>query len=223
LFSPDIYLPNFDDITALYTRSNNALFIPESRGADVGSANAFYAIGQHKAIGYSPFGIDRGSDSALSKTYNILQQLAPQILAAQSKGTIAGVWLNPGKVKQRIHLGGYTLNVNLRYSTRNPAVLPTTGYGLIIEVAPNEFIVAGKDIQMTFSPSTPGPAYVGYTLLDEGVYKNGTWVAGRRLNGDDIMHNYNITEEAANGRTGTVVRLKGDAPGILRVKLYRFE
>jgi hypothetical protein len=223
LLTPDIYLPNFDEINALYTRSNNALFIPESRGGDAGSANAFYAIGQHSAIGYSPFGIDRGNDDPLTKAYSVLEQLSPQILAAQSKGNIAAVWLNPNKLKQRIQVGGYTVDVNLRSNVRGTGTLPLVGYGLVMEVAPNEFIVAGKDIQMNFYPDTPGPSYVGYASVDEGVYKNGTWTPGRRLNGDDIMHNYNITEEAANQRTGSVVRLRGDSPGILRVKLYRFE
>lgn len=223
LLSPDIYLPDFDNVTAMYTRSNNTLFVPESRGGDLGSANAFYAIGQHKAIGYSPFGIDRSSDDVLTKTYTVLEQLTPQILTAQSKGNIAGVWLNPNKMKQRLQLGGYTLDVSMVTNLRNPAPVTGTGYAIIMEVAPNEFIVSGKNIQMNFYPSTPGPSYVGYASVDEGVYKNGTWMPGRRLNGDDIMHNYNLTEEAANQRTGSVVRLRGDSPGILKVKLYRFE
>ena len=39
-------------------RSGNPIFVPESAGDTRGAANAFYAIGQHRAIGYSPFGID---------------------------------------------------------------------------------------------------------------------------------------------------------------------
>lgn len=126
-------------------------------------------------------------------------------------------------MKQRIELGGYTIDVSLRQNVRNTGTLPAVGYGLIIAEGPNNFTVSGKDIQMNFYPATPGPAYVGYTAVDEGSYTNGTWIAGRRLNGDDIMHNYNLSEETGNQRTGTVIRLRGDAPGILRVRLYRFE
>lgn len=227
LLSPDIYLPNFDDITALYTRSGNALFIPESRGDEQGAANAFYAIGQHNAIGYSPFGIENRVEDPvngpLPKTYNILQQLAPQILAAQATHAINGIWLNSKKQKQQIELGGYILDVQLRHNRRTPNTIPETGYGLVIATGPDEFIIAGKDIQLNFFPASPGPAYVGYASIDEGWYSDGKWIAGRRLNGDDIMLNYNIGEEAAVQKTGSVVRMQGDGPRILRVKLYRFE
>ena len=153
----------------------------------------------------------------------MLEQLAPQILDAQSKGHIRAVWLNPSQPKQQITIGGYQAAISLRYNVKTPAALPAVGYGIIMETAPDEFTIAGKDIQINFYPTTPGPAYVGLASVDEGIYTNGKWLPGRRLNGDDIMHNYNLAEEAANQRTGSVVRLRGDAPGIVKVKLYRFE
>ncbi len=223
LLSPDIYLPGFDSVTASFTRSANTLFVPESRGSEIGAANAFYAIGKHSAVGYSPFGIDRGNDSVVAKAYAVLEQLTPEILTAQNKGSIRAVWLNPNQSKELITIGGYKADISLRYNIKTPTNLPTTGYGIIIETAPNEFTIAGKDIQINFYPATPGPAYVGLASVDEGVYVNGKWIAGRRLNGDDIMQNYHLSEEAANQRTGSVVRLRGDAPGIVKVKLYRFE
>lgn len=229
ILAPDIYLPNFDDITALYARKENVLFIPESRGDERGAANAFYVIGQHNAIGYSPFGIEnRVTDPVngpIPKSYDVLQQLAPQILAAQTKNAIAGIWLNAAKQKTAIELGGYKLNIEMRRSRRQSATELgiETGYGLVINTGPDEFIIAGKDIQVNFFPATAGPAYVGYAALDEGVYTNGKWVPGRRLNGDDIMLNYVIADEAALNKTGSVIRLLGNGPAILKVKLYRFE
>ena len=56
--APDIYLPNFTEWVSLFHQNGNPLFVPESRGDATGVANAFYAIGQHDAIGYSPFGIE---------------------------------------------------------------------------------------------------------------------------------------------------------------------
>jgi Domain of unknown function (DUF5597)/Beta-galactosidase len=229
ILAPDIYLSNFDDITALYARKENVLFIPESRGDERGAANAFYVIGQHNAIGYSPFGIEnRVADPVngpIPKSYDVLQQLAPQILAAQTKNAIAGIWLNAAKQKTEIELGGYKLNIEMRRSRRQSAAELgiETGYGLVINTGPDEFIIAGKDIQVNFFPATAGPAYVGYAALDEGVYSNGKWIPGRRLNGDDIMLNYVIADEAAINKTGSVVRLQGDGPRIFHVKLYRFE
>ena len=227
LFSPDIYLPNFDDITALYTRSGNALFIPESRGDVQGAANSFYAIGQHNAIGYSPFGIDGRTNDAvaapMAKAYSVLEGLSQQILAAQSKGSIAGVWLNPKKKKQHFDLGGYRVDVSLRNSMWRQEVLPELGYGIVIAEGQDEFIIAGKDIQFNFFPTGGGKGYVGIASIDEGKFVSGKWEAGRRLNGDDIMYNYHIADEVAMQRNGTVVRLTGDGSQVLRVKLYRYE
>jgi hypothetical protein len=226
LFTPDIYLPNFDEVTASYTRSGNVLFIPESRSGLQGAANAFYAIAQHSAIGYSPFGIDaRQEDSAngpLTKAYDVLNQLSSKILNAQTKGSINGIWLNQKKKKQQFQSGRYNLEAVLRNSLWRQEALPENGYGLVIAEGPDEFIIAGKDIQFNFFVAD-ATGYVGIASIDEGEYVNGNWVAGRRLNGDDIMYNYNIAGEAAVKKTGTIVKLPGDGPKILRVKLYRFE
>ncbi|MES2275041.1 MAG: DUF5597 domain-containing protein [Bacteroidota bacterium] len=226
IFSPDVYLDDFEFIAALYSRNNNDLFVPESKADEYGAANAFLLIGNYHAIGYSPFGIENRVKDAVKGpiplAFEILQQLAPEILEAQSKGTIIGVSLNKNKTAQSLNLGGYRLDISIK-TNRNHTEIHDTGYGLVISKGNNEFIVAGADIQINFYPLTPGPAYVGYSVLDEGKYVDGKWVAGRRLNGDDIMLNYHIAEEAAAKRAGSVVRTLGDQPQIMKLKLYRFE
>ncbi|RPI01006.1 MAG: hypothetical protein EHM72_07650, partial [Calditrichaeota bacterium] len=57
-FAPDIYLPNFKQICADYTRNDNPLLIPEAHRNDHSIAPAMYALTQHNAMGFSPFGID---------------------------------------------------------------------------------------------------------------------------------------------------------------------
>ena len=57
MLTPDIYMPNFPELAARYSRSGNTLFIPECAGDIHGAANAFYAIGQFNAVGYSSMGI----------------------------------------------------------------------------------------------------------------------------------------------------------------------
>jgi hypothetical protein len=156
MLSPDIYLPNFAELAALYSRSNNPLYIPESAGDIHGAANAFYAIGQHKALGYSSMGIDSilrllnfgpGSPPGavappvpadieslpLPAAYATLAQLAPLVLDHQARGTIAGAWLNKQNPDTQIRLGGYTLNVALtrpRPATMADAPLGRGGYPL---------------------------------------------------------------------------------------------
>lgn len=226
LRSPDVYLNNFNDIAALYSRNNNSLFIPESKSDDFGAANAFLLIGAYHAIGYSPFGIESVRSSTVNGpiplAYNVLQQLAPEILDAQSKGTIVGVSLSKTNSEQIVNMGGYKLDIKIK-TNRNGTETHPVAYGIIINKGNNEFIIAGAELQVNFYPLTPGPAYVGYASLDEGKYVNGKWVAGRRLNGDDIMLNYHIAEEAAAKRVGSVVRTLGDQPQIMKLKLYRFE
>jgi hypothetical protein len=226
MLTPDIYLPNVPEIIALYSRSGNALFIPESRAGAAGAANAFYAIGQHGAIGYSPFGIDAREPDAengpISRSYAILNQLAPLILEHQAKGSIAGAWLTPEGPLQTVPLGSYTLQFDLRRNRRAPDELPEKGYGLAIAIAPDEYIVAGTDVQVMFSPNTPGAPVVGLLSVEEGTFVNGRWVAGRRLNGDEIQLRYDLSVAAGSNQSGTGLRFLADGPTIQRVKLYRY-
>ena len=133
MLSPDIYLPEFNELADRYSRSGNPLFIPESSATAAGAANAFYAIGQRKGIGYSPMGIDQpqrltgfrpGTGVAAAtptdvaslpfpKAFKVLAQLSPLILEGQAKGTIGAAWLNKGLQTKDLELGGYTVNVDL--------------------------------------------------------------------------------------------------------------
>ena len=53
-------------------------------GGATGETNVFYAIGEHAAIGFSPFGIDSWNDQKndLGNSYEVLSQLLPLILPA---------------------------------------------------------------------------------------------------------------------------------------------
>ncbi len=58
IYSPDLYAPEFASWSNRYHRAGNPLFIPETVGGAAGAANVFYAIGEHAALGFSPFAID---------------------------------------------------------------------------------------------------------------------------------------------------------------------
>ncbi len=185
LLSPDIYQPNFEEWTSRYTQRGNALFIPEMRGSADGARDIFYAIGQHDAIGTSPFAVDsieNPKDSALAASYGILQQFAPVILAHQGKGEMAGFLLDKEHPSVTRELGGYQLEIRLDEVFGNTASI---GYGLVIATGPDEFMGAGSGFRVSFTPKTPGPARAGIGTIDEGTYRNGQWIPGRRLNGDE--------------------------------------
>ncbi len=240
LNAPDIYLPNFAEWCARFHRADNPLFIPESRGDAGGAANAFFAIGRHDAMGYSPFGIDNAGrlltlrpeagaaapdkveDLPLPKAYAVLAQLTPLILAHQASGTISAASLNPEHQKESIPLGNYTVDFDLRRNRRNPSQVPALGYGLVIAVGPDEYVVAGTDIQVTFTPRTPGPPIAGRAEVEAGKSVYGHWMPGRRLSGDDILLNYKLAEAAENDQSGSGLRFGPDGPTVQRVKLYRY-
>jgi hypothetical protein len=236
--APDVHLRNFSDWAGRFHRPNNPLFVPESYGDAGGAANAFFAIGQHAAIGYSPFGVNNaerfvelrpGSNTSasteienlpLAKAYALLAQMTPLILEAQAKGTIAAAWLNTQQQKQDIPLGNYVVNVDLQRNRRNP--VPALGYAIVISVGPDEYFVAGQDVQVTFTPNTPGPEIAGLARVEAGKFLKGQWIPGRRLNGDDVVLDYDQAGAAAKNQSGSGLTFGADGPTIQRVKLYRY-
>jgi hypothetical protein len=238
---PDVYSANFETMVRIFHRPDNLLFIPESAGDAHGVANAFYAIGAHDSLGYSPFGIDdtawlinfrpdKGApgidnveETALAKGYAVLRNLAPMILKHQAAGTIGAAWLNKGNPAEEITLGDYTIKLELRRSTRDQSFLSELGYALVMAVSANEFFVAGSDIQVTFQPRTAGPAIAGIESAEVGSFQNGDWVAARKVNGDDILLNYDLAGQSTVNQSGSGLRFLPGAPSIQHVRLYRYQ
>jgi hypothetical protein len=220
--SPDIYF-EFKKWCKSYHLAWNPLFIPEAAPGHQGAANAFYAIGQHAALGFSPFGIDEidnsdGGNEALGRSYEVLAQLAPLILEQQTKGRVASVLLEDLTPSQNVRLGDYTLRVTPSGGRRlipNGAVtgqLPRTQapHGIFIASGPDEIYMAGAGLNVTFTPATPGPLIAGLGTVEEGRFAGGKWQACRTLAGDDTGQGNNIT-----------LRELGRCP-IQRVSLYRY-
>jgi hypothetical protein len=81
--------------------------------------------------------------------------------------------------------------------------------GIIILLAPNEFLIAGTGIVVTFTPNGPGAPIAGIRTADEVRYDEGQWVRGLRMNGDQ-------THQGRHVALGT-----GDF-SVQRVRLYRY-
>jgi Domain of unknown function (DUF5597) len=215
--------------------ASSPLFVPESRGDARGAANAFYAIGQHAAIGYSPCGIDNTlrpdrtkqapaelETLPLPKAYAMLSQLAPVILEHQATGDIAAVSLDADRQQRSVPLGDHVLHFDLRRNRRNPAEVPALGYALAIALGPNEYLVAGQDVQVTFTPKGAGAEIAGLARVEAGAFVDGRWTAKRILSGDDILLNYKLSEAAAGRQSGSGLRFGADGPTVQRVTLYRY-
>jgi len=133
--TPNSYDPNLTDLWTRYHTANNPLFIPETNGT-TGAHTVFYALGQHDAIGFAPFGIDSlgvppgtgtptaPADLPLTQSYEIVTQLAPLILENQGKGKMAAVLVGPDDPPQKIPLGNYVLEVSYARTRRPPIAAP---------------------------------------------------------------------------------------------------
>jgi beta-galactosidase GanA len=215
LLAPDIYLPDFAAWCDRYARPGNPLFIPEARNDDAAAVHALYAIGRG-ALGFSPFAIEYTGDAAaaaLTKSYALLTELAPIITAAGPNKT-AGVLFDKERPTATLRFGDLVLTVVHDYTfewaspARKDPTWPRSG-GLIIEIAPAEFIVAGNGIIVTFAAADP-KVTVGLERVDDGRVAGGRFVVGHRLNGDETHQ-------------GRHLRLSMGALGVQRVKVYSFK
>jgi Domain of unknown function (DUF5597)/Beta-galactosidase len=208
--APDIYTDEFKWVCSEYKRSGNPLFIPETRGGEIGAARALYAFGEYDAACFSPFGID-GERSAgndpLDETYAVLQKMSPVILQNQGMGTMRGILVDTTTRTQQFEMGNYLINAQLSGEKTNIAG------GLIIQTGPDEFIVAGKALDIFFTPKDSS-SRIGVLAVDEGTFEDGKWIAERRLNGD---------ETHASTWDGTGNKLPADKISIQKISLYSYK
>ena len=220
LLAPDIYLADFKGVCA---SSGNPLFIPEARAS---VPNLFWAIGNHAALGYSPFGIESlPEDTPLAAAYKALGGMIPVLTKYQAEGkVVAVVQETSDQQSQTISIGGYRLNFSFGGGGRGAAVAaqpatagvtqppspPQHSFALVINTSPDEFVVIGQAFSLTAATDSPGPKIAGFGSIDEGRYEKGVWTPGRRINGD----------ESGGGNHAT---LRGQGVGVLKIKLYRYE
>lgn len=224
--SPDIYFSNFAEWCRRYDRAGNPLFIPEAQRGLEASVNALYAIAEHDAIGFAPFGIESiagPAATALADSYALLTGLAPTILAHQGRGTLAGV-LPEGpeqRQPQQVVLGDCLLRVSYERAApanlvvaeggpgaaaASPGMMPAGG--LIIATGRDEFLLAGIGLTVTFAPAS-GDETMGITSVEEGRFENGKWVHVRWLNGDETHQ-------------GRHLRLEPGRFSAQKIRLYRY-
>lgn len=202
IFSPDLYAPNFVAWCRRYHRNGNPLWMPETTNGPPAAANVFYAVGAEGALGFSPFAIDTpypypparanaswfyGSDRpvappTLAESYRTLAQLWPWIARAEQAGAIRGFVLSPSRPQVEFNLNGYRLHVS-RDALFGRSV--PSGFGLLMADGPGRFFGAGRGFQVTFTSLGPGGNPVGLAWVNDGHLQGGSWIAGRRLNGDE--------------------------------------
>jgi hypothetical protein len=113
---------------------------------------------------------------------------------------------------QSVRLGNY--QIEARYAARTfgpPSATPPPERvaGLFISVGPDDYVVVGRAMNVYFTSAMTPSDCVGLGTVEEGVYADGRWVPGRRLNGDETPE-------------WKALRFRAENYGIQRVKLYRY-
>ncbi|HEY5842524.1 MAG TPA: DUF5597 domain-containing protein [Mycobacterium sp.] len=210
LLAPDIYVPDVKSVLIDYARDDNPLFVPE---AQFRTGSLFYALGHHRAIGFSVFGIEDGRvDSQLATAYALLSPMQDLIASAQAENRIEGILLDENQPQATFSLGGYDITAQ---GSRDligsmlldagvpvpppppPAPSEVAGagippqpadqrpFGLIIEMGPDEFLLVGQGVTVNFSQPS---SLVELDQATEGHFEGGTWRPGRVLNGDERLY-----------------------------------
>ncbi len=196
--SPDIYIDDFAGTLADFSRPDNGIFVPEARPI---TGNLFVALGEYKAIGFSPFGIEDvmpGSD--LAQAYAVLRPMLSNIAAAQAAGTIRGFKFAQGG-RHELTLGAYKIAISgpvrttgLMGEGTGSEQAKTESYGLIIQEGDDDFLIVGRGILPSFSAVG---AKVELDSAQEGTFVDGRWAPGRTLNGDERFELFSPSKTTA--------------------------
>lgn len=245
--APDLYDKGFVDWVAKYKLHNNPLFIPEIRLEDNDGVRAFYVFGEHDAIGFCPFSIENGSDKAdspLVQSYTKLQELMPLLTKYQGKGLMNGLLFDSDN-KERI-LKYDDLEIICRHYFTLPwdprardGSVWAEGGGIVLRLAPNEYIVAGSGIVLEFKKQGENQVKSSTALGEDGFVSVGgkeqkqdnTWHGNKRAGigsvdevsvNEDGSFNYIRRLNGDQDHQGRHVRIPVGEFSILYVKLYEY-
>lgn len=160
--SPDIYDNGFKDWVAKYHLHNNPLFIPETRHMQNNGVRAFYVLGEHDAIGISPFAIEDGSaeqGTPIVEGYEKLREMMPLITKWQGQDRMWGLLFDQQDKERVIRDGDLVMtcrhNFTLPWDPRatDGSEWPEGG-GIIIRLNDYEYVVAGNGIVVEFKTAS---------------------------------------------------------------------
>jgi len=230
LLAPDIYMPEYTHYTTVldrYARPDNPLFVAETGNREEYARYFFSALGE-QAIGWSPFGIDfshytnwpLGAKRVDAETlapfalnYAIARPAARVIAQASFEGKVRGTAEQPGQAVQTVKIDDrwnmvVTYGVPQFWFQGEPPGNPEPiGRALVVQLGPDEFLVAGAHARINITAADPAVAARQiYDFVDEGTYVDGKWVFRRRWNGDQTDYGLNFS----------------GIPQLLRVKLATY-
>ena len=205
--APDIYMPDYPTTCKAYRHRGQPLFIPEQRGDTLGSIRMWEAIGTYGALATSPFGIDTLPDhmNATEKHMRLMQSVAPLILEARRKDSpMAGFFFDEFDAgskdpspERTLTFGNWTLTISRAHVFGHPG----PGFGMVIQVEADRFILIGQGFQVAFESTSPESTYSGILCFAEKEVdpKTAELKTVRLLNGDET-------------RSGTIAVMPSESP-----------
>jgi len=230
--SPDIYFPNFAEWAEAYVATGNPLFVPEALRSIDAAANALYAYGKHSALGFSPFGIEQikgDAETFVTGAFDLVAQLTPLITEHAGDGNMTGL-MQPTqdmRAPHRVRINDVIVEAtyeNVAAPELADGVINESGdahgtrrlpaAAIVIRTGPDELVVAGIGVTLTFHPVEASGETVGILSCEEGRFEAGSdgsdgWQHLRWLSGDETHQ-------------GRHVRLVPGRFAVQRVRLYRY-
>ena len=71
-------------------------------------------------------------------------------------------------------------------SPTTPEVQTPRAGGIILELAPDDYIVAGFGFSLAFQEMEGPPRNPEFLSIEEGTFQDAKWIARQRLNGDEL-------------------------------------
>lgn len=239
--SPDLYDAPFAPWFAQYDLSDNPLFIPEIRLSEDSGVHAFYAIGEHSALGFSPFSIENANERSaekLKESYALLDKLEPYIkkyphygLLFESANSRELRTVTDGDIKT---ISSHFLTLPWDPRSSDGSQWPDGG-GIVIKLSELDYLIAGIGIVVKWE--TAEETEVTALLGEDGFVQTGTDAQSPTWHGKGRVGILSCDEVdiLPGGKLQPVRRLNGDEThqgrhvriGIdsfktLHVKLYRY-
>ncbi len=175
ILAPDDYQDDpaaYLKVLELYHRDDNALFVPETGGAD--KARFFFSALGLQTIGFAPFGLDythRAADRSLNQAeasrppeefltpwamnYRLVGPMQREIARLNFEGKLQAVAEEQGKATRTLPFGSWDAIVSFGAARNNRGAgnQKPAGRALVALLKDNQFLVAGFFCRVDFRPA----------------------------------------------------------------------
>jgi beta-galactosidase GanA len=219
--APDLYDRDYRTVNAKLdrmARPDNPLFVPEN-GNDLPFARFFWLALGKGTIGWTPFGTDPtyfnyplgGQNTpadleAFASKFALMAPVARDWARLAFEHPTVGFAKGDDASDQSQAMGRWKITAQYGLwafgdptwtwmkMPPNPKKDQPIGGAALIQLGPDEFLLAGSDLRISFALAKPKPGdNVHFLDVEEGTFENGRWVMARRWNGDQTDYGLNLT------------------------------